>query len=227
MSSSVLIRAQNLVKSYQQGTGELPILKGLSVDIMSGEALGIQGSSGAGKSTLLHILGTLDRPQSGELFFEDKNLLAMSDEELSLFRNQQMGFVFQFHHLISEFNAVENVALPCRVAGESKNVAKEKAKELLEVLGLDGRFDHYPNQLSGGELQRVAIARALVQKPRVLFADEPTGNLDTANSRKVQDLFFDLQSRFNLTMIVVTHDEAFAKRFPRRLVLKDGLWSES
>jgi lipoprotein-releasing system ATP-binding protein len=225
MNKRPLLSAQKLVKSYQQGTGELPILKGLSIDIYPGEAIGIQGASGSGKSTLLHILGTLDRPQSGELFFEDRNLSVLNDEELSQFRNREMGFVFQFHHLVSEFTAIENVALPCRVAGESKKQSLDKAKELLEVLGLGGRFDHYPNQLSGGELQRVAIARALVQKPKLLFADEPTGNLDTNNSRKVQDLFFDLQSRFNLTMVIVTHDENFAKRFPRRQVLRDGLWA--
>jgi lipoprotein-releasing system ATP-binding protein len=226
MNKTVLLRARKLVKSYQQGAGELPILKGIDLDLFSGDALGIQGASGAGKSTLLHILGTLDKPQSGELVCDDKNLLAMSDEELSLFRNQEMGFVFQFHHLLSEFTAAENVALPCRVAGEPKKEAIDKSKELLEVLGLGGRFDHYPSQLSGGELQSVAIARALIRKPKLLFADEPTGNLDTTNSRKVQDLFFDLQSQFNLTMVIVTHDEHFAKRFPRRQIIRDGLWAE-
>lgn len=226
MTEGPLIRAVQIVRSYPQGAGELSILKGLDLDLYAGEALGIQGASGAGKSTLLHILGTLDRPQKGELYFENKNLLAMNDEELSLFRNREMGFVFQFHHLISEFTALENVALPCRVAGEGPRLASRKAEEFLEILGLQERLGHYPSELSGGELQRVAIARALVQRPKVLFADEPTGNLDTQNSRRVQDLFFELQKRFNLTMVVVTHDEAFAKRFPRRQVLRDGLWAQ-
>lgn len=223
--SKLLLRAEKIVKSYQQGAGELPILKGISLDIYSGEALSIQGASGAGKSTLLHILGTLDRPQSGRLFFEDKDLLALDDEKLSKFRNQEMGFVFQFHHLISEFNAAENVALACRVGGEGKKESLEKAKELLELLGLSDRMNHFPSQLSGGELQRVAIARSLVRKPKLLFADEPTGNLDTTNSRKVQDLFFELQAKLNLTMVIVTHDEQFARRFPRRQIIRDGLWA--
>ena len=153
--------------------------------------------------------------------------MAMSDDELARFRNEEMGFVFQFHHLISEFTALENVALPCRVAGESKKLAAHKAEELLEILGLKERMEHYPQQLSGGELQRVAIARALVRRPRLLLADEPTGNLDTQNSFKVQDLFFDLQKRFDLTMVIVTHDSQFAQRFPRKQVIRDGVWAES
>lgn len=226
MSNPWILKATQIVKSYQQGIGELPILKGLSLEVIKGEALGIQGASGAGKSTLLHILGTLDRPQSGDLFFEDKNLLQMNDEEISEFRNREMGFVFQFHHLISEFTALENVALPCRVAGEKKSLAEARAVEMLETLGLKERMTHYPQQLSGGELQRVAIARALVRRPRILFADEPTGNLDTANSLRVQDLFFDLQKKLDLTMVIVTHDENFARRCPRRRVIRDGLWIE-
>jgi lipoprotein-releasing system ATP-binding protein len=227
MNNQLLFQASNIVRSYKQGTGELPILKGISLDLYSGDAMSIQGSSGAGKSTLLHILGTLDRPQSGELSFDGKDLVAMNDDELSHFRNDEMGFVFQFHHLISEFTALENVALPCRVAGESKKLAHQKAEDLLEILGLKDRLAHYPSQLSGGELQRVAIARALVRRPRLLLADEPTGNLDTLNSTRVQDLFFDLQTRFDLTMVIVTHDEQFARRFPRRQVIRDGLWAES
>lgn len=225
MNKELLLKVSNIVKSYQQGTGELPILKGIDLELHTGDALSIQGVSGAGKSTLLHILGTLDRPQSGEINFDGRDVMAMKDEELARFRNDEMGFVFQFHHLIGEFSALENIALPCRVAGESKKLANHKAEELLEILGLKERREHYPQQLSGGELQRVAIARALVRRPRLLLADEPTGNLDTQNSLKVQDLFFDLQKRFDLTMVIVTHDQQFANRFPRKQVIRDGIWA--
>ncbi len=227
MNKDILLKVTNIVKSYQQGMGELSILKGINLDLYTGDALSIQGVSGAGKSTLLHILGTLDRPQSGEINFDGRDVMAMNDDELARFRNDEMGFVFQFHHLIAEFTALENVALPCRVAGESKKLAAHKAEELLDILGLKDRLEHYPQQLSGGELQRVAIARALVRRPRILLADEPTGNLDTQNSLKVQDLFFDLQKRFDLTMVIVTHDQQFAQRFPRKQVIRDGVWAES
>ncbi len=227
MNKDILLKVTNIVKSYQQGMGELSILKGINLDLYTGDALSIQGVSGAGKSTLLHILGTLDRPQSGEINFDGRDVMAMNDDELARFRNDEMGFVFQFHHLIAEFTALENVALPCRVAGESKKLAAHKAEELLDILGLRDRLEHYPQQLSGGELQRVAIARALVRRPRILLADEPTGNLDTQNSLKVQDLFFDLQKRFDLTMVIVTHDQQFAQRFPRKQVIRDGVWAQS
>lgn len=224
MVKNKLLSVQNIYKSYSQGTGELPILKGINLDIYEGDALGIVGTSGAGKSTLLQILGTLDRPQSGDIFFGDKNLLQMPDDELSLFRNETMGFVFQFHHLLSEFTALENVMLPCRIAGQSQRESKDQAEELLAFLGLSDRLEHYPNQLSGGELQRVSIARALIRRPRLLFADEPTGNLDSTNSGKIQDLFFQLKEKFNLSLVVVTHDLVFAQRFPKVLRLKDGQW---
>ncbi len=227
MNKEILLKVSNIVKSYQQGLGELSILKGINLDLYKGDALSIQGVSGAGKSTLLHILGTLDRPQSGEINFDGRDVMALNDDELARFRNDEMGFVFQFHHLIAEFTALENVALPCRVAGESKKLAAHKAEELLDILGLKDRLEHYPQQLSGGELQRVAIARALVRRPRLLLADEPTGNLDTQNSLKVQDLFFDLQKHFDLTMVIVTHDQQFAQRFPRKQVIRDGIWAES
>lgn len=222
--NGILLRAVDIHKSYSQGVGSLEILRGISLDIRQGEALAILGSSGAGKSTLLQIMGTLDRPDRGELLCEGRNLLEMDDEELSLFRNSEMGFVFQFHHLLSEFTALENVMIPCRVGGESVKLAREKALRLLDFMGLADRFDHYPSQLSGGELQRVAIARALVREPKILFADEPTGNLDSNTSLKIQDLFFRLKEEMKLALVVVTHDLAFATRFPKVLRMKDGLW---
>lgn len=219
-----LLKAVDIHKSYAQGTGELEILRGISLEIKEGEAFAILGSSGAGKSTLLQIMGTLDRPNKGELYCEGRDLLAMNDEELSRFRNSEMGFVFQFHHLLGEFTALENVMIPCRVAGENVKEAKEKAQHLLNFMGLFDRKEHYPNQLSGGELQRVAIARALVRHPKILFADEPTGNLDSTTSAKIQDLFFKLKEEMKLALVVVTHDLAFATRFPKVYRMKDGLW---
>jgi lipoprotein-releasing system ATP-binding protein len=225
VDATPLIRAASLVRTFPQGDGgELQILRGLSLDIHEGEAISILGASGAGKSTFLQILGTLDRPQSGELYFQNRNILAMDDEELALFRNEKMGFVFQFHHLLAEFTALENVMIPGRIAGESTKEAKEKATALLYQMGLGPRIEHYPSQLSGGELQRVAIARALVRRPQILFADEPTGNLDVQNSLRIQDLFFELKERLGLALVVVTHDLSFAQKFPRILRMKDGQW---
>ncbi|WP_374079435.1 ABC transporter ATP-binding protein [Bdellovibrio bacteriovorus] len=222
--SNVFLKAVDIHKSYTQGSGELEILRGVSLEIKEGEALAILGASGAGKSTLLQIMGTLDRPNRGELFCEGRDLLAMGDEELSRFRNSEMGFVFQFHHLLGEFSAVENVMIPCRVAGEPVKVAKEKALHLLEFMGLSDRAEHFPSQLSGGELQRVAIARALVRHPKILFADEPTGNLDSTTSGKIQELFFRLKEDMKLALVIVTHDLTFATRFPKVYRMKDGQW---
>ncbi|MBC7372320.1 MAG: ABC transporter ATP-binding protein [Bdellovibrionaceae bacterium] len=219
------MRADSIVKSYPQGDGgELQILRGLSLEIRDGEAMCILGSSGAGKSTFLQILGTLDRPQSGQLYFQERNILDMNDEEVATFRNEKMGFVFQFHHLLAEFTALENVMIPCRIAGQSVRDARDQATELLYQMGLGPRMAHYPSQLSGGELQRVAIARALVRRPKILFADEPTGNLDMQNSQRIQDLFFELKERLGLALVVVTHDLAFAQKFPKILRMKDGQW---
>jgi lipoprotein-releasing system ATP-binding protein len=185
------------------------------------------GPSGAGKSTLLHILGTLDRPSLGRLFFKNEDLTKFSDAKLAEFRNRTMGFVFQFHHLLGELTAVENAELPLRIAGLSRKECRMKAEELLEYLGLSDRLEHYPTELSGGEKQRVAIARALVQRPQILFADEPTGNLDTENEKRVQDLFFDLKEKLGLTLIAVTHNHSFASRFPKVLTMKDGQWTHA
>lgn len=222
--ANIFLSAKNIHKSYSHAEGELEILRGVSLDIREGEAMAILGASGAGKSTLLQIMGTLDRPTQGEVTCEGRDLLAMNDEELSKFRNSEMGFVFQFHHLLGEFTALENVMIPCRVAGENPKEAKEKALHLLEFMGLAERATHYPNQLSGGELQRVAIARALVRKPKILFADEPTGNLDSNTSIKIQELFFRLKEEMKLALVIVTHDLTFATRFPKVYRMKDGQW---
>lgn len=223
---SSLISAQCVTKSYPMGSTRLEVLRGIDLEINAGEALCIMGSSGAGKSTLLHILGTLDKPTLGKVIFKGRDLTRENDEALADFRNQSMGFVFQFHHLMSEFNALENVMMPCRISGMSLREARIESQKLLDLLGLGERIKHYPSELSGGEQQRVAIARALVRKPIVLFADEPTGNLDTANAGRIQDLFFELKSRLNLTLVVVTHDSQFAQKFPRVLRMRDGLWDQ-
>ncbi|MCB0348497.1 MAG: ABC transporter ATP-binding protein [Bdellovibrionales bacterium] len=222
--SDVLLKGQNLAKLYKQGHENLEILKAVSIEIREGEAIAITGKSGAGKSTLLHILGTLDRPSQGELFFYDKAIHLMSDEEVSRFRNQTMGFVFQFHHLLPEFNALENVMLPAMIGGMPKKIARVTAMQVLKDVGLEHRLQHFPSELSGGERQRVAIARALIRKPKVVFADEPTGNLDTENGLKVQSLLFELHNKYNVALVVVTHDESFAAKFMRRYRMIDGHW---
>lgn len=220
--SDVIVSAQGIEKSYKSGTSDLKILRGVDFSLNRGDAVCIVGASGAGKSTLLHILGTLDKADAGELRFEGRSINLMSEQELAALRNQSLGFVFQFHHLMSEFTALENVMLPCRLHGDSKAQAQEKAEVILEQLGLKDRRHHYSFQLSGGEMQRVAIARALVQKPKLLLADEPTGNLDSTNAAAVQDLFFYLKEALGLSLIVVTHDMNFAKKFARVLRMTDG-----
>ncbi len=226
-AGSGLLTAHSVTKSYPMGASRLEILKGIDLEIRAGDALCIVGSSGAGKSTLLHILGTLDRPTLGKVLYRGQDLTKRSDEDLAAFRNQAMGFVFQFHHLMGEFTALENVMMPCRIAGQSPKEARGAAEELLDTLGMSHRLNHHPSELSGGEQQRVAIARALVRKPEVLLADEPTGNLDTSNGGKIQDLFFELKERLHLTLVVVTHDENFAGKFPKVLHMRDGLWAKS
>ncbi len=225
MSSEILLEAQCVTKSYPMGSSHLEVLRGIDLKINRGEALCIMGSSGAGKSTLLHILGTLDQPSLGKVLFKGLDLTKKTDQELAQFRNQSMGFVFQFHHLLAEFRAVENVMMPCRISGLSAKESRCRAESLLDILGLHERAEHYPSEMSGGEQQRLAIARALVRKPEVLFADEPTGNLDTHNAEKIQSLFFDLKERLGLTLVVVTHDPIFAQKFPRILSMRDGLWA--
>lgn len=223
--SELLIYGQGLSKSYPMGLKRLEVLKKVDIQIQKGEAVCIVGSSGAGKSTLLHILGTLDRPSLGRLLFKGRELTKMNDDDLAEFRNTSMGFVFQFHHLLAEFTALENVTMPGLIAGKSKKYCEDRAHELLKLLGLDARSHHFPSELSGGEQQRVSVARALFSNPEVLFADEPTGNLDTANGLLIRDLFFELKEKLGLTLVVVTHDRDFAQAFPRILSMKDGEWA--
>ena len=219
-----LLSAQNIKKSFKKGKGSVEVLKGLDFMINSGELVCIIGASGAGKSTFLHILGTLDHPTEGSLFFKETNLLEKSDSFLAQFRNEKMGFVFQFHHLFHEFTALENIQIPAQIAGKNRKDIQQKSEELVNFLGLYERRHHYPSELSGGEQQRVSIARALIQDPEILFADEPTGNLDTENGRKIENLFFQLKEERNLTLIVVTHNKAFAQKFPKILEMENGIW---
>lgn len=213
---------QGIAKTYSSGASQLQVLKDISFEVNRGEAICLLGVSGAGKSTLLQILGTLDRPTNGKVFYEGEDIFSLDDETLAKFRNEKMGFVFQFHHLIQEMSALENIMLPALIAGDDHEKSKNEAFHWLEFMGLSERAEHFPDQLSGGELQRVAIARALIKKPQILFADEPTGNLDSENSQKIQDLFFELQQKLGLTIVVVTHDLSFANKFPRVFKVKDG-----
>jgi lipoprotein-releasing system ATP-binding protein len=213
-----MIKLSNIEKSY----GNLKVLKGIDLEISEGEVIAICGASGAGKSTLLHIMGTLDKPDKGEVLFDKTSIFALNDQDLSLFRNQNIGFVFQFHHLLPEFTAVENVALPAMIAGESKKNALKKAQEMMEIMHLSERFLHKPAQLSGGEQQRVAVARALINNPKVVLADEPSGNLDTEHAKKLHQLFFELRDKFNKTFVIVTHNEELANLSDRKIVIRDG-----
>lgn len=222
VSGGPLLEAKDLFKSYEMGESQVNVLCGLNLQIYDGEALCIMGSSGTGKSTLLHLLGTLDQPTKGHIFYKGKDLSNRSPEELAHFRNQNMGFVFQFHHLLKEFTVLENVMLPAQIAGTSKKVARVRALYLLKDLGVDHRQHHFPREISGGEAQRVAIARALMQSPDILFADEPTGNLDSKNAKHIEDIFFDLHKSKKLTLIVVTHNQEFSQRFSRILRLQEG-----
>lgn len=213
-----MIKAQNINKSF----GNLLVLKGIDFEAKDSEVLSIVGASGAGKSTLLQILGTLSRPDTGKVFIDGKDVFALKSNDLANFRNKKIGFVFQFHHLLPEFTALENVAIPALIGKASMSAAKEKARELLTLLGLSSRLSHKPSELSGGEQQRVAIARALVNNPSVLFADEPSGNLDTSTKEEIHKLFFDLRDRFGITIIIVTHDRELAALSDRTLEMRDG-----
>jgi lipoprotein-releasing system ATP-binding protein len=214
-----LISCRNIFKSYDQ----LQVLKDVSLDINKGELACIVGPSGAGKSTLLHIIGTLDKPDSGTVTINGQLISSLKDKELSEFRNQHLGFVFQFHHLLPEFTALENICIPAYIAKQPEAAAKKRATELLDYLGLNNRMHHKPNELSGGEQQRVSVARALMNHPLVILADEPTGNLDTERSKELHQLFFDLRKEFNQTFVIVTHNDELAEQADRKLMMKDGL----
>lgn len=213
-----MIAATNIHKSYET----LAVLKGVTLNIAEGEIISIVGASGAGKTTLLHILGTLDRANLGTLEINNINISGLSEKKLAEFRNKNIGFVFQFHHLLPEFTALENVCIPAFIAGTSQTIAEKKAKELLIFLGLADRMEHKPNELSGGEQQRVAVARALINNPAVVLADEPSGNLDSATAKELHQLFFTLREKFNQTFVIVTHNEDLADMADRKLVMRDG-----
>ena len=214
-----MIVGKNIHKKY----GSLEVLKGVDLHIKSSEVVSIVGSSGAGKTTLLTILGTLDKPTSGEILFNNQNITSLNEKKLAAFRNQHIGFVFQFHHLLPEFTALENICIPAFINKTSKKEAELKATELLDLLGLKERAQHKPAELSGGEQQRVAVARALINNPKVIFADEPSGNLDSENAQHLHQLFFKLRDELKQTIVVVTHNETLANMADRKLVMKDGV----
>lgn len=213
-----MIRIKNITKSY----GDLRVLKGIDLTVNEKEIVTIVGASGAGKSTLLHIIGTLDLPDSGELWFGETSIAALSPAKLAAFRNHNIGFVFQFHHLLPEFTALENVCIPAWIKGTAKKEAEKKAGELLELMGLKDRIAHKPNELSGGEQQRVSVARALINNPQVILADEPSGNLDSQTKNDLHRLFFSLRDQLGQTFVIVTHDTGLAEMSDRQIRLKDG-----
>lgn len=213
-----MLTARDIHKRY----GTVEVLKGVDISIQAGEIVSIVGPSGSGKSTLLHILGTLDKPDRGQVTLHQINVTGLTGKKLADFRNKHIGFVFQFHHLLPEFSALENVCIPGWLAGSNKTQVKKRAEELLNLLGLGHRLQNKPNALSGGEQQRVAVARALINTPDIVFADEPTGNLDTANARELHQLFFQLREQFRQTFLIVTHNEELAQLSDRTLTMKDG-----
>ena len=213
-----MIQVHHVNKSF----GSLQVLKYISLEVQTSQVVTIVGPSGAGKSTLLHLIGTLDRPDTGEIIIDDVKVHSLNDDQLSDFRSAHIGFVFQFHHLLPEFTAIENVMLPMLIAGKARHEAQQRAQELLSFLKLEDRVGHKPSELSGGEQQRVAVARALANNPDLILADEPSGNLDTENAQKLHQLFFELRDRFHQTFIIVTHNEELAKLSDRCIVMRDG-----
>lgn len=213
-----MLEATGLTKRY----GDLEILKGINLSVKQGEILSIVGASGAGKTTLLQVLGTLEKPDSGELLISGVNPFQLSSNKLSNFRNTQIGFIFQFHQLLPEFTAIENICLPALIKGSSMKDAQKEAYKLLEILNLTNRAEHKPNELSGGEQQRIAVARSLINNPKVIFADEPSGNLDSKNSKELHQLFFDLRDEFNQTFVIITHNNELSEMTDRKLLMQDG-----
>lgn len=214
-----MLRASGIQKSY----GTLPVLKNIDLEIAKGEVVAIVGASGAGKSTLLHIIGTLDRPDSGKVSLNDQDVFSKSSKELAAFRNRSVGFVFQFHNLLPEFTALENAMIPGLILGTKEAEVRTRAKELLDLLGIGARADHKPSQMSGGEQQRAAIARALINNPAMILADEPSGNLDSKNALELHTLFFKLREELNQTFVIVTHNQELSKMADRRLEIRDGV----
>jgi lipoprotein-releasing system ATP-binding protein len=217
-SSSKLLVAKDLYKNY----GPIPVLKGVSLEISRGELVSIVGASGAGKSTLLYVVSSLEKADKGSLFFESQNIAQLSNKAISQYRNEHIGFVFQFHHLLPEFTALENICIPGWIAKKSKKALEKKAIELLDFMGLADKADKKPNSLSGGEQQRVAVARALINDPSLIFADEPTGNLDSENAIALHELFIQLRDKMNQSFLIVTHNDSLADRCNRKLTMKDG-----
>ena len=227
MNDTCLLSCVGLGKIYREGSVETPVLRGVDIQIKVGEMLAVVGSSGSGKSTLLHLLGALDTPSSGQVFFGEQNIHGWSERQQARFRNQELGFVYQFHHLLGEFTALENAAMPLLIAGDSVKQASAKAAAMLERVGLAHRLEHKPSELSGGEQQRVAIARALVNQPKLVLADEPTGNLDHKSAEGIYGLMCELNASLGTAFVVVTHDRALAARLHRRISLVDGLVAEA
>jgi len=219
---SSLLEVRDLQKSYGSGSARVEVLKGISLEIEAGDTMALVGPSGAGKSTLLHLMGTIDRPSAGEVLFDGKQIFALADQPLAAFRNRSIGFVFQFHHLLPDFSALENVMMPLLIGGVSKTEANGKARALLDQVGLSHRITHRPGELSGGEQQRVAIARALVRSPRLLLADEPTGNLDMKTSEEVHALLYSIQKQTGISLVIVTHNEQLAAGMGRTIRIVDG-----
>ncbi|WP_168428508.1 lipoprotein-releasing ABC transporter ATP-binding protein LolD [Erwinia amylovora] len=226
MSNKILLQCDNLCKRYQEGSVQTEVLRNVSFDVQPGEMMAIVGSSGSGKSTLMHLLGGLDTPSSGDVLFDGNSLNAMSSAAKAALRNRELGFIYQFHHLLPDFSALENVAMPLLIAKTAREQARERAAQMLKAVGLEHRAAHRPSELSGGERQRVAIARALVNNPRLVLADEPTGNLDARNADAIFDLLNELNQRQGTAFLVVTHDLHLAKRLPRQREMRDGQLSE-
>lgn len=226
MNNSIIV-CQNLSKIYQEERLATTVLQGVNLTVEKGELLAIVGTSGSGKSTLLHLLGALDAPSTGEVIFNDNNIHKLSSKQQAKWRNQELGFVYQFHHLLSEFTALENVAMPLLIAGEPVKIAQQKATALLERVGLSERIQHRPAELSGGERQRVAIARALINKPSLVLADEPTGNLDAKSAESVYQLLRELNSELGTAFIVVTHDQQLANKLHRQLYMANGILQDT
>jgi lipoprotein-releasing system ATP-binding protein len=220
--SEIVLECDNVVKIFRKDGAEVPVLRGINLEIKHGEAVAILGASGTGKSTLLHVLGTLEPPTSGQVLYHGENVHNYSANKLAEFRNRELGFVFQFHYLLQEFTALENVLMPALIAGESKEKFIERAIMLLKAVGLEHRMQHRPGELSGGEQQRVAIARAMIMSPKILLADEPTGNLDSANAQNIKSLLLEMNANHGVTLALVTHDRDLASTFARQIIMRDG-----